>query len=240
MIKNNLVVRALVFCMGCLSLFVGRTQQCAAELIRQDPPLEARIFVQAPASEFQWWVDPRNQRMNFRRCDYVREKHRIICQAPMLFDGIPLDDVPTLLNYYAERLNIAGNANLSEFVQILSGSLGTATAYIGGVTALNVFKDNLPSFLTRFSSFRGIHLVGVGTVTLLLYFSGKKLIHVHRQGQVLHLFRRAVANNPKVPPEVRLNSKALFEEFTLTFRRTLYEFTHGGPPFADEGNLVFQ
>lgn len=210
----------------------------------QVPPTNAPFYDLATTSSaiFKWWTDPETKKVNFRRCDIVGDAMK--CQPPMLLRGIDQKDIPVLLDFYAERLQQWGSTHLSQFVGILTGSLGTATAYVGTLAALKVFHDAMPERWEKiFKSLpirSGIHLLSLGTIGLLIYFTADNLLHMYRQNRVWRKLEQANATRTRITPSVRFDSDALFEEFIATFRRALHEFTHGGPPFDERGNLIFQ
>src|SRR6185437_12384692 len=95
---------------------------------------DATNFVATPQTEFQWWIDPQTNKMNFRRCDYAHSIWH--CYGPMLLRGIDIKDVPAMLSFYRERLAESANHQLKQFVRLLSGSIGTIVAYAGTIGSL--------------------------------------------------------------------------------------------------------
>ena len=144
------------------------------------PTQTTEEFVLSQYSEFEWWIDPDSKLVNFRRCDHTPDGNWR-CRAPMLLRGIELKEIPILLDYYAERLAQSGNSRLNQFIKVLTGSFGTATAYIGAITTWSVLKSAFPSRLSAvFTSpvRSGIHIVSLGTLGLLLYFTADNFIHL--------------------------------------------------------------
>ena len=196
-------------------------------------------------SELQWWRDVKSGKINFRRCE--SSNGQVVCEAPILFNGLDESDLPKFMAYYSERLEHWGSGHLTSLASTMMGSLGTAAAYIGTFAALKVFKDALPQALpqsvTKLSGsvvFRkGFHLVSVGTIGVLVYFTVNNIRHLVLQKKLLRQFGKLQTEDQWDLP-ANLTSRALFEEFVATFRRALYEYTHGGPPFDQSDNLIFQ
>ena len=82
--------------------------------------------------------------------------------------------------------------------------------------------------------------MGIASLGVLVYLTGESFLHLHRQELILKHLNEALAGHPQVPPAMEVSSQELFEEFMTTFRRALYEFTHGGVSFEDSGNMIFQ
>ena len=226
--------------------FKMRVGLIIAFLIAWSPMLantaKATDFVWTPTSEFQWWVDPQTQKMNFRECTFVR--HQKQCYGPMLLHGINVKEVPALLSFYRERLSESGNHQMKQLVRALSGSIGTVAAYAGMLSSMGIFRrafpPNLVEKMSRLPIRFGFHLISLGALSVLLYSAIDSYVHLRQQKKVYKIYCAAIGIDPQSPPEIALKSTALFDEFITTFRRALQDFTHGGGTFDDNGYLIFQ
>ncbi len=203
-------------------------------------------FVVTPQSEFQWWVDPQTNKVNFRRCDIVRGAPH--CYGPMLLKGIDIDQVPELLSFYRERLAQSGNHQLKQFIRVITGSVGTIAAYVGTLGSLSLFKNVVPSGIMakasalhlRLNLRTGVHIISLGALGFLLYYGTDSYIHLNQQKKVYKIYCAAIGRDPQSPPQIALQNQQLFEEFITTFRNALQDFTHGGGTYDDNGYLIFQ
>ncbi len=198
-------------------------------------------FVWTPTSEFQWWVNPQTKKMNFRECNYVNRQRQ--CYGPMLLNGIDVKLVPALLSFYRERLDQSGNHQMKQLVRALSGSIGTVAAYTGMLSSISIFRKvvppNLVEKMSRLPIRFGFHVISLGALSILLYSAIDSYVHLRRQKVVYRIYCAAIGSNPQEPPEIALQSQALFNEFITTFRRALQDFTHGGGTFDENGYLIF-
>lgn len=200
-------------------------------------------FISTPKSQFQWWVDPQSKKINFRLCNRVRQE--LQCFGPMLIHGLDIRQVPAMLSFYRERLAQSGNHQLQQFIRVLSGSVGTIAAYIGTIGSLSFFKNAYPQwFATKteglFSLRTGVHAISIGALGMLLFYGIESYVHLNRQKRAYKIYCAAIGPDPQAPPDIALQSQTLFEEFVTTFRRALFDFTHGGGTFDDNGYLIFQ
>lgn len=196
--------------------------------------IEWRTFAMAQSSSFEWSIDPANNKLNFRRCDWD-ERGRVTCLPPILSRGLNPEDFQLLLQYYKETIANSGGHKFNQIIGTLTASLFGVGAYLSAAgIVMNVIPESLSTVLKG-----SYHVVSIGAILALLGYAWKTELTRYRQGVIYRDFTTDVLTIRHGAPLVYLQNQAIFEEFARTFRRSLWDFTHPAQ-YSPGMNLMLQ
>jgi hypothetical protein len=203
-------------------------------------PLDSgwQIFVEHAGSTVEWRIDP-NHKLNFRHCERETGYYFSKCRVPMLTRGIDASELPTLLSFYLERLDTAGGHKAQQVIGIFTASIVGVGAYLSTAgLVVNLIPERFNNLLTQ----GGYHVVTIGGLLALTYYTLTIAASRHRQALIAKRIREAWEQGTADAPVIQLDAQSLFDEFLLSFRKTLWEFTHGGGEFnsSRDANIIIQ